>query len=232
MTKLGIRGGKSGMDRQIPDILSDNELARLLAVPNVTTPSGLRTRITLELMANAGLRSKEVLGLRTTDVREANGQMLLHLQITKGDRVRRVPLAPDTANWLRLWLDRRRQLGITSRTVICTVSEGNRQARFSRTSELKPGKPLNARYLRALVARCGQQAGIDRRVHPHLLRHCYASRLLRHCRNLRVVQSALGHASINTTQIYTHVVAEELAEAMVSLPTLTQEAGGDEHPRE
>ena len=210
------------MERQIPDILSDAELARLLAVPNVTTPSGLRTRVALELMANAGLRSKEVLGLRTTDIRDTKGQMLLHLQITKGDRVRRVPLSPDTANWVRLWLDRRRQLGITTRTVICTISEGSRQAGFSTDPELRPGKPLNARYLRASVARCGQQAGLDRPVHPHLLRHCYASRLLRHCRNLRIVQSALGHASINTTQIYTHVVAEELAEAMTSLPAPTE----------
>ena len=210
------------MNRQIPDILSDSELARLLAVPHVTTPSGLRTRIALELMANAGLRSKEVLGLRTTDVRDADGQMLLHLQITKGDRVRRVPLSPDTANWMRLWLDRRRQLGITSRTVICTISEGNRQAGFSRNPELKPGRPVNARYLRALVARCSQQAGIDRRVFPHLLRHCYASRLLRHTHSLLIVQNALGHARITTTQIYTHVAVQELAEAMTSLPVPTE----------
>jgi len=206
------------MRRQIPDILQDHELAALLAVPNVTTPSGLRNRALLELMANAGLRSKEVVGLRTRDVREEGGQVLLHLRQTKGDRARRVPLPPGTADWLRLWLACRRGLGIGSGPVFCTISRGERMAGFARAAELQPGKLLSDRYLRELVARCARKAGIQRRVHPHMLRHTFATRLLRHTRNLRVVQTALGHASITTTQVYTHVLDDELSEAMIALP--------------
>lgn len=206
------------MQRQIPDILQDHELAALLAVPNVTTPSGLRNRALLELMANAGLRSKEIVGLRTRDIREEGGQVTLHLRQTKGDRSRRVPLPPGTADWLRLWLASRRGVGIGSGPVFCTISRGERRAGFARDAELQPGRPLSDRYLRALVARCAWKAGIQRRVHPHMLRHTFATRLLRHTRNLRVVQTALGHASITTTQVYTHVIDDELSEAMIALP--------------
>jgi integrase/recombinase XerD len=218
------------MARQIPDVLTDEELARLLAVPNVATPTGLRNRAMLELMGVAGLRSKEVLGLRTGNVRESSGRLTLHLTTTKGDRVRRVPLQSETANYLRLWLQERRGMGLGNGYVFCTVSKGHRSAGFATDGELLPGKPLAGAYLRSLVARCGEKTGIDRGtwerngktvrrlIHPHTLRHTAATRLLRHKGNLRVVQEALGHANIGTTQVYTHVVQEDLEDAMATLP--------------
>lgn len=205
------------MSQQIPDVLQDHELARLLAVPNLTTPSGLRNRCLFELMANAGLRSKEALALKTSDIRQDGERTLLHLRETKGSKVRRVPLTPDTAGLLSLWLARRKELGIAGRFVFCTISSGRRQSGFAGDPELEPGKPLNSRYLRELVSRCGRKAGIERRVHPHILRHSFATRLLRHS-NVRVVQAALGHASLTSTQVYLHVLNDELTEAMTTLP--------------
>jgi len=206
------------MSQQIPDVLQDHELARLLAVPNLTTPSGLRNRCLLELMANAGLRSKEVLGIKTSDVRQDGEKTLLHLKVTKGSKVRRVPLSPDSAGLLALWLAKRKELGIVGKIVFCTISSGRRQSNFAEDPELEPGKPLNSRYLRELVSRCGKKAGIGRRVHPHICRHSFATRLLRHS-NVRVVQAALGHASLTSTQVYLHVLNDELTEAMTSLPS-------------
>jgi len=204
--------------RQIPDVLTDDELARLLAVPSVTTASGLRNRAILELGACAGLRNKELVGLRTTDIRQENGDMVLHLSVTKGGVARRVPLPPEAASWLRLWLARRTELGIRSRTVFCTISTGRRMAGFTVDPELKPGEPLDPRYLRQMVSQCARKAGVERRVNVHTLRHSYATRLLRHCHNVRVVQTALGHKSVTTTQVYLHVLNEELSDAVRTLP--------------
>ena len=206
------------MGRQIPDVLTDDELARLLAVPNVTAPSGLRNRALLELGAGAGLRNQELVGLRTTDLRQENGDLMLHLTTTKGRVARRIPVPPQAASWLRLWLAKRGELGIRTRSVFCTISSGWRRAGFARDPELKPGEPLDPRYLRQMVAQCARRAGIERRVTVHMLRHTYATRLLRHSRNVRVVQAALGHASLTTTQVYMHVANEELAEAVRTLP--------------
>jgi site-specific recombinase XerD len=206
------------MGRQIPDCLTEKELEQVFSVPNLTTPSGLRNRAMLDLMAQGGLRSKEIVGLKTTDVREEEEQVVLHLRETKGGKNRRIPLAPRSAELLLLWLAKRRAMGIRTRHVFCTISTGQRRAGFSKDPELRRGEPISDRYLREFVARCGEQAGIERRLHPHLLRHTYASRLLRHCRNVRVVQTALGHSSLTTTQIYTHVLNDELTEAMATLP--------------
>jgi len=91
-------------------------------------------------------------------------------------------------------------------------------------TELKPGKPLNPRYVQQMVARLAERAGIEKRVTPHVLRHTAATLLLRAGRNLREVQEFLGHANVATTQVYTHVLAQDLVEAVDALPDVETEA--------
>ena len=85
-------------------------------------------------------------------------------------------------------------------------------------AEPKPGNPLNRSYIGAMVVRLGKKAGIEERVSPHVLRHTAATLLLKAGRNLREVQEFLGHANVATTQVYTHVLAEDLAEAVDTMP--------------
>ena len=84
-------------------------------------------------------------------------------------------------------------------------------------TELRPDKPLNPRYVQQMVARLAERAGIEKRVTPHVLRHTAATLLLKGHRNLREVQEFLGHANVATTQVYTHVLAEDLVEAVDAL---------------
>jgi len=90
-------------------------------------------------------------------------------------------------------------------------------------SELRPGKPLNPRYIRALVARLGEKAGIEKRVTPHVLRHTAATRMLKAIGDVRRVQEFLGHANVGTTQIYTEVLAQDVAEAVDAVPDVEME---------
>ena len=136
----------------------------------------------------------EVVGLRPSDIRWEAGE--LHLTHTKGGRHRVVPLSEETLGYLRLWTEKRPAGGTK---------------RFFTTLR---GTPVSPRYVQAMVAREAESAGIERRVHPHMLRHTYATELLDERYNIREVQELLGHANLSTTQIYTHVNLGELKEKM------------------
>jgi len=218
------------MKRRVPEILEPEELVALLSQPNVATPTGLRNRAMLQLMADGGLRVSEVLGLRTSDLRTDHvchrKTTVLHLKATKGGHHRVVALPADADNYLRLWLEERRRLGIPNGLVFTTLSTGQVRGPFAREGKLlSPGGRLNDRYIRQMCQRLGKKAGIDRRVHPHMLRHTFATRLLDHTRNIRQVQEALGHADLSTTMVYTKVKPRELTEAMVTLPRLRGHQG-------
>lgn len=91
-------------------------------------------------------------------------------------------------------------------------------------TELKPGRPLNPTYVRALAARLAERAGIEKRVTPHLLRHTAATRMLPAVGDVRRVQEFIGHADVSTTQIYTRVLAEDVAQAVDAVPDVEAEA--------
>ncbi len=228
--------------RELPTVLTDDELAAILRLPNVQTPSGLRNKAVLKVMAYGGLRVSEVVVLRTRDLRREDGRLVLEIRNGKGGRDRTVPLPDHAAETLETWLARRKDLGVSNGHVFCTIASGrNVHPRATpaglgeemTVTALTPGQPLNPRYIRALVARLAAKAGIEKRVTPHVLRHTAATRMLKAVGDVRRVQEFLGHSNVSTTQIYTEVLAQDVAEAVDAVPDVEAEpeetnAGADD----
>ncbi len=183
------------LSRPLPKALGDSEIEALLQAPPLDQPAGVRDRAMLELMYATGLRVGELVGL-------AAGQLNLRqgvLRVTgKGGRERLVPLGEEAAHWVRRYLAEARP---------ALAARGSPLALF-----LGPrGAPLSRQQFWSLVKRHAGAAGIDAaRVSPHGLRHSFATHLLNHGADLRVLQLLLGHASLSTTQIYTLVAKEGL----------------------
>ena len=187
--------------RHLPDTLTAAEVERLLEAVDTSTPGGVRDRALLEVLYAAGLRVSEALGLDAEDVSLDGGFVRV---IGKGDRERLVPIGDEAVDWLTrqdrdvrpAWLARRPvALG---RGGPVFLSERGGRLRRQRAWE----------RVRAAAAR----AGLGDRVTPHTLRHSFATHLLEGGADLRVVQELLGHASISTTQLYTHVTGERIRE--------------------
>lgn len=196
---------------KLPKVISREEAARLLAVPNPRTITGLRNRVALQLLYRAGLRCAELCNLSVDDVRLDEGYILV--QNGKYGRDRTIPMDPETQEWCRRWMERRPE----SPWFLCTLG-GNR---------------LDERFVRAMVERTSRRAGVylndegERKpVHPHILRHTFATERLEDGFNLSEVAQLLGHSNIRTTSIYLHVRPTALAEKMRRLPPVqpTQEA--------
>lgn len=181
--------------RKLPKTLSSEEVAALMAVPNLSAPTGLRNRCMLELMHRCGLRVSEVCGLYLRDVRWKDGQIHLRPEIAKGGREAFVYLDPPAEELLRRWRDERRRHAAGAPHLFTTLKGG----------------PVSRFYCWQMIRRYARRAGLeDRKVHPHTLRHTYATELLREGFNIREVQQLLRHADIRTTVLYTHVVDVEL----------------------
>lgn len=180
--------------RVLPDALTQREVDRLLAAPDLDRPNGVRDRALLELLYATGLRVSEAAGLTLDRVRLEDRVLRC---LGKGGRERVVPFGDTACAWLRRYLEEERP----------------RLARRSSSSALflsRRGGALNRRTIWALVRRYAARAGLSKRVHPHTLRHTFATHLLANGAPLRVIQEMLGHADIATTQIYTHVDAGRL----------------------
>jgi len=173
---------------RFPRTLSEAEVEALLAAPDTATPRGLRDRAMLETLYATGVRVSELVGLKTFEVNlDANV-----LRVTgKGNKERLVPLGEEAAHWLSVYMAQRRS---TAKAVFVTVRGGGmtRQAFWQ------------------LIRRYGARAVPGKKLSPHVLRHAFATHLINHGADLRVVQLLLGHADISTTQIYTHVARERL----------------------
>ncbi len=188
----------------LPDTLEEDEVERLLAAPDLATDLGLRDRAMLEVLYGAGLRVSELVGLTTDAVNLRQGVVRVR---GKGDKDRLVPLGEEAVTWLSRYLRGARGALMTDIT---------RPALF-------PGRGDRCLTRQAFWHRLkahARTAGIDRPLSPHTLRHAFATHLLNHGANLRVVQLLLGHSDLSTTQIYTHV-------AQVRLEALH----ADHHPR-
>lgn len=185
--------------RRIPDVLTPEEEAALLAQPNPRYPTGQRNRLLLQLMLDTGLRLSEATALEWRDLDLTTGK--LKVRQGKGAKDRILWVGDEDLDALRKWRDRQ------ARDVA-----GNPAAVFTTLD----GKPVSNRYVQAMLKRYAAKAGIARSVHPHLLRHTFATDLLRDAKNIRIVQRALGHARIATTELYTHIVDEELEGALKS----------------
>lgn len=180
--------------RVLPDALTQREVDRLLAAPDIDRPHGVRDRALLELLYATGLRVSEVAGLTLERVRL--DERVLRC-IGKGGRERLVPFGDTARAWLLRYLEEER-LRVAQRSGSSALFLSAR------------GGPLNRRTIWALVRRYAVRAGLAKRVHPHTLRHTFATHLLANGASLRVIQEMLGHADIATTQIYTHVDASRL----------------------
>jgi integrase/recombinase XerD len=182
------------LGRSLPKALSETDVERLLAAPDCSDLLGLRDRAMLELMYATGLRVSELTALRLTDVGMNQGVVRV---LGKGNKERLVPLGEESLSWLRRYLEEARpQLmkGGTTPEVFVTA----RRAGMTRQSF----------WYR--VKRHALDAGITRSISPHALRHSFATHLLNHGADLRVVQLLLGHSDLSTTQIYTHIAREGL----------------------
>lgn len=182
------------LPRALPKTLTEADVERLLNSAAPDTPSGLRDRAMLETLYATGLRVSELVGLKMTAVNLSDGV----LRVTgKGNKDRLVPLGEEAVLWLQHYLAGARALLLgkqLSDAIFVTARGGGmtRQAFWH------------------LVKRRARAAGIDRALSPHTLRHAFATHLLNHGADLRVVQMLLGHSDISTTQIYTHVARERL----------------------
>ena len=182
------------LGRPLPGVLSEQEVERLLAAPDLDTALGLRDRAMLEVLYATGLRVSELVGLRSEQVNLLQGVLRV---IGKGDRERLVPLGEPSMDWLERFLERGR----------ADILGAKRSSALFPTSR---GRAMTRQAFWHLVKRYAVRAGISRDISPHTLRHAFATHLLDHGADLRVVQMLLGHRDISTTQIYTHIARERL----------------------
>jgi integrase/recombinase XerD len=180
--------------RPLPRVLSEAQVEALLDAPDVAQPLGLRDRAMLELLYATGLRVSELVGLRLHQLNLRQGVVQV---VGKGGRERLVPLGEEAAGWLEKYL----------RTIRAALLKG-RQTDHVFPSRRAAG--MTRQNFWHLIQRYAHQAGIRAELSPHTLRHAFATHLVNHGADLRVVQMLLGHSDLSTTQIYTHVARARL----------------------
>ena len=191
--------------RRLPRSLRVDEVEKLIQACRGHEPLELRDRLILELLYGSGLRSQELVGLKLGELRLASEELVLH---GKGGKMRVVPLGEEAALAARRYLERGRPALLGGRPADNTAAA--RPAAASSPLLLsKSGRPLHTSDLRRLLLRYCKIAGIDR-ASPHMLRHAYATHMLEQGADLRAIQELLGHSSVSTTQVYTHVSGAHL----------------------
>ena len=189
-------------DRTLPLSLNEQQVEDLLSAPEVSDDLGLRDRAMLEVLYATGLRVSELINLQTTQISMQQGVIRV---IGKGNKERLVPVGEVALDWLAKYnrLSRPQLLGVSSR-----------QKNTSQCSDVfltRRGKAMTRQAFWYMIKRYALIAGIDAdQLSPHTLRHAFATHLLNHGADLRVVQMLLGHSDISTTQIYTHVADQRL----------------------
>ncbi len=180
--------------RALPKTLTEAQVEALLHAPDLETPLGLRDRTMIELMYASGLRVSELVGLKSVHLGLDEGV----LRVTgKGSKERLVPFGTEAHDWLRRYLAEGRPL----------ILQGQQSDALFVTAR---GGPMTRQMFWTLIKKHARTAGIPVALSPHTLRHAFATHLLNHGADLRVVQLLLGHADISTTTIYTHVARERL----------------------
>jgi integrase/recombinase XerC len=186
----GIRAPKAG--KHLPHTLDVDQMGALLAL-QPRGPLQQRDLAMMELLYSSGLRLAELVGLDVADLDLADRTVRV---LGKGSKTRLVPVGSQALAALQRWLHERQALAARGETALFLNSRGRR---------------LGGRAVQLLVARHARAQGLPMGVHPHLFRHSFATHLLESSRDLRAVQELLGHASIGTTQVYTHLDFQHLA---------------------
>ena len=190
--------------RSLPTSLSEEEVEALLSAPTVSDPLGHRDRTMLEVLYATGLRVSELVTLRLAHVNLNQGVLRI---VGKGDRERLIPLGEEAVQWVQQFLQGPRAEILLER----------------QTDSLFPtrrGDHMTRQAFWHIIKRYARKAGVEKDLSPHTLRHAFATHLLNHGADLRVVQMLLGHSDLSTTQIYTHVARERL-----------KDLHGQHHPR-
>lgn len=184
---------------RIPEVLTSEEQTALLKQPNRRYPTGQRNHLLLKLMLDTGLRLSEAVNLRWKDIDLNTGKMIVRQG--KGRKDRTLWIGYEDLKLLRKWRQRQDKAVKAKTGYVFTILAGDR---------------VLPRYVQQMVKRYATKAEITKDIHPHTLRHSFATDLYRETGKIRLVQKALGHANLSTTQIYTHIVDEELEDALKS----------------
>lgn len=195
--------------RKLPVVLSVEEVGRMISSVDLTDPLGHRNKAILEVMYGCGLRVSEAVSIRVTDI--FAGEQFIRV-IGKGDKQRLVPIGECALSAIRYYMpDRQRILGS------CKTAMKDTDVLFLN----RRGKPMTRVMVFNIVREAASRAGIAKDISPHTLRHSFATHLIENGADLRAVQQMLGHESIMTTEIYTHVETSKWQKTILS-----------HHPRE
>lgn len=199
---LSIASPKTG--RYLPHSISEESVEHLLQAPDIKDPIGLRDKAMLEMLYASGLRVSELISLSMSHINLNQGVVRV---MGKGAKERLVPIGGEAEHWMQQYLKASRiELLKTEQTSLCFLSRRGRQ--------------MTRQTFWHRIKQYAVVAGIEQNVSPHTLRHAFASHLLNHGADLRVVQLLLGHSDLSTTQIYTHVAEYRL-----------QQLHAEHHPR-
>jgi len=183
--------------QKLPSTLSVEEVTLLIETPDTTKPLGIRNRTILEVMYATGLRVSELVDLKIGDLHLSIG---LLQTIGKGDKERIIPLGDYAIQWIEKYMEEARPI---------LIKKNQKETRLFVNHH---GKPLSRQGVWKNLNQIVQTAGITKNITPHTLRHSFATHLLENGADLRIVQELLGHADISTTQIYTHITKQRMAD--------------------
>lgn len=187
------------VEKKLPEVLSLEEIDAMIACIDMSKPEGHRNRAIIEMLYGSGLRVSELTDLRLSNIYRQEGYMRI---LGKGSKQRLVPISPVADEQLGYWLQDRYALDIKPEAVdIVFLNHYGRQ--------------LTRAMIFTIVKRLAQAAGITKTISPHTLRHSFATHLLQNGADLRIIQQLLGHESIVTTEIYTHVDIHNLRDAIL-----------------
>ena len=198
--ELGYHKGRTATNKgetYPAEVLTENEVKRLIQCCSNCAPTGIRNPALITVLYRGGLRLSEALALKPKDLDADAGTItVLHV---KGDRRRTVGLDPGAMAIMLRWVEKRKQLGIGGATLFCTLQ----------------GQPLKPSCVRTLLPRLAGKVGIEKRVHPHGLRHTMAYELMMEGVPVPIIQQQLGHASLATTERYLrHIAPRDVVMAM------------------
>jgi integrase/recombinase XerC len=207
----GISAPRSG--RRLPKTLDADQVGQLLDTPGAGDDLlSLRDQALMELIYSSGLRLSEVLSLDVDTIDFADQTLVV---TGKGSKTRHLPVGTPAIQAVKAWLERRHEItGAAGSTALFLSQRGTR---------------LSPRSVQDRLARAARQRGLDGRLHPHMLRHSFATHMLESSGDLRAVQELLGHANLSTTQVYTHLDFQHLAKVYdAAHPRAQRQPGGDD----